>query len=58
MRPLLALLAFAFVLLSGVAVNEAFATETDQFTLPPEPLDDLGRDMGAMVLDVLHAEIA
>ena len=26
--------------------------------LPPEPLDDLGPDLGAMVLDILHSELA
>jgi hypothetical protein len=45
-------------LLSGIAIPDAFATETDQFTLPPQPLDDLGPDLGAMVLAILHTEIA
>ncbi len=52
------LFAFLLALSFGIAVPEAFATETDQFTLPPEPLDDLGPDLGAMVLDILHSELA
>ncbi len=59
MRRLLNLFAAcALALLSAVATSDAGATETDQFTLPPKPLDDLGPDLGAMALAVLHAEIA
>ena len=58
MRFRIILFASAVTLLSGLPAPRAAATETDQFTLPPQPLDDLGRDMGAMVLDVLHAELA
>ena len=55
MRHLLNLFAVcAVALLSGMAC----ATETDQFTLPPKPLDDLGPDLGAMVLAVLHSELS
>jgi hypothetical protein len=42
----------------GMGSPVALATETDQFTLPPQPLDDLGRDMGAIVLDVVRAGVA
>lgn len=44
-------------LLAGVALPDASATETDQFTLPPQPLDDLGPDLAAMVRKILSAEI-
>ena len=55
MRHLLNLFAVCSVaLLSGIAC----ATETDQFTLPLRPLDDLGPDLGAMVLAVLHSELS
>lgn len=36
----------------------ARATETDQFTLPPAPLDDIGRDLGGMVIEILRDEVA
>ena len=52
------LFAFLLALSFGIAAPEALATETDQFTLPPEPLDDLGPDLGAIVLEILHSEIA
>ena len=52
------LLACVFALASLAAAPEARATETDQFTLPPAPLDDLGPDLGAIVLDILRAEVA
>ncbi len=53
-RPLL-----AFVVAFAVAAAmPALASETDQFTLPPAPLDDIGRDLGARVLEILHAETA
>jgi len=52
------LLACAFALASLAVAPEARATETDQFTLPPAPLDDLGPDLGAIVLDILRAEVA
>lgn len=59
MRYVLNLLAAcSFGLLSVIAAPHARATETDQFTLPSRPLDDLGPDMGAMVLAVLRTEIA
>ena len=54
----LSVVAFALAILSCVAAQDARATETDQFTLPPAPLDDLGPDLGAMVLEVLRAEVA
>jgi hypothetical protein len=56
-RLILLLLALCCALPGAVAPRPAHATETDQFTLPPEPLDDLGPDLAAMVLDVLHAEV-
>lgn len=58
MRSLSALLLALILLLTGIGVPDALATETDQFTLPPEPLDDLGPDLGAMVLEILRSEIA
>jgi len=54
----LATLALLVAMLAGPAARDARATETDQFTLPPAPLDDLGPDLGAMVRDVLRAELA
>jgi hypothetical protein len=50
--------ALAFALMCGFAAPDALATETDQFTLPPTPLDDLGPDLGAIVLDIIRAEVA
>ena len=52
------IVACAIALVGGFAAPHARATETDQFTLPPAPLDDLGPDLGAIVLDILRAEIA
>ena len=52
------LLACCSFLLAGAVSPIALATETDQFTLPPRPLDDLGPDLGTMVLEILHNEIA
>jgi hypothetical protein len=46
------------IALFAVAAATVRATETDQFTLPPVPLDDLGPDMGAIVLDVVRAAVA
>ena len=37
--------AWAFALGVALVPTAVLATETDQFTLPPKPLDDLGRDM-------------
>ena len=51
------LFACCLALLAGVALPDASATETDQFTLPPQPLDDLGPDLAAMVRKILSAEI-
>jgi len=56
MRRFLAALALA--LAAGVGAPGAQATETDQFTLPPKPLDDLGPDMGAVVLAAVRAGVA
>lgn len=50
--------ACVLALLFGFATSGARATETDQFTRPPKPLDDLGPDLGALVLAILHAEIS
>ncbi len=52
------LFACFLALLASAAPRDARATETDQFTLPPKQLDDLGPDLGAIVLDVLRAGIA
>lgn len=54
--PLLS--ACCFAVLAGAAAPAARATETDQFTLPPQPLADLGPDLAAIVRKVLLAEIA
>ena len=35
--------AWAFALGVALVPTAVLATETDQFTLPPKPLDDLGR---------------
>lgn len=43
--------------LSFVASVGVRASETDQFTLPPQHLDDLGPDVAAIVRGVLHAEV-
>ncbi len=52
-------IALGFVaLLPGIAIEDVRASETDQFTLPAPPLDDLGRDLGAMVLEIVSAEAA
>ena len=59
MRTLPFLLVACVVALASLAAAPAArATETDQFTLPPAPLDDLGPDLGAIVLDILRAEVA
>lgn len=59
MRPFPSLLvACCLALLAGAALPDARATETDQFTLPPQPLDDLGPDLAGIVLRILRAEIA
>lgn len=52
------LAACCFALVCGGVPGVACATETDQFTLPPKPLDDLGPDLAVMVLDVLRSELA
>jgi hypothetical protein len=46
--------AWAFALGIALVPAAALATETDQFTLPPKPLDDLGPDMGAVVLTAIR----
>jgi len=56
--PPLLLAVASLALLACIATPQARATETDQFTLPPRPLDDLGPDFGAIVLGVLRNEIA
>ncbi len=50
----------AWIVALGIALVPAAAraTETDQFTLPPKPLDDLGREMGAIVVAALHEAVA
>ncbi len=45
-------------LLPGIAIDEARASETDQFTLPAPPLDDLGGDLAGKVLEIIGAEAA
>lgn len=50
--------AVGIALAATLTLGIARATETDQFTLPPRPLDDLGRDVGALVLDIVRAEVA
>ncbi len=45
-------------LLASIAMHDACASETDQFTLPSSPLDDLGQDLGASVLAIIRAETA
>lgn len=50
--------ACCLALLAGAVLPDARATETDQFTLPPRPLDDLGPDLAAIVRRILRAEIA
>ena len=57
-RTFLSVAALVLAILSGAAAPDARATETDQFTLPPSPLDDLGPDLGAMVLAILRDEVA
>jgi hypothetical protein len=57
MRALSLLLVVCLALVSTFAAPRAWATETDQFTLPARPLDDLGPDLGAMVLAILRTEI-
>src|SRR5215468_7843592 len=52
------LLACGLVALVSAASIDARASETDQFTLPPRPLDDLGSDLNATVLAILRAEVA
>jgi hypothetical protein len=52
------LFACCLALLAAAEPRDARATETDQFTLPPMPLDDLGSEFGAIVLEILRAEIA
>jgi len=49
--------AWAFALGVALVPTAVLATETDQFTLPPKPLDDLGRDMGAVVLTALREAV-
>jgi len=46
------------LLMAGLAIPPAHATETDQFTLPAMPLVDVGPDMSAATLRILRAEIA
>ena len=48
------LVALGLALALGLGAPDALATETDQFTLPPKPLDDLGPDMGAAVLTAVR----
>lgn len=52
------LFACLLALLAAAALPDARATETDQFTLPPQPLDDLGPDLAAIVRKILRDEIA
>ena len=54
----LALVALTLTLFFPFASIEARATETDQFTLPPRPLDDIGPDISIRVLEILRGEIA
>jgi hypothetical protein len=49
----------ALVVLGGaMSSGTAHASETDQFTLPPVALDDLGPDLSARTLGILAEEIA
>jgi hypothetical protein len=50
--------ACCLALVAAAEPRDARATETDQFTLPAKPLNDLGPDFGAIVLEILRAEIA
>ena len=50
--------ALGLALTLGLGAPAALATETDQFTLPPKPLDDLGPDMGAAALTTLREGVA
>lgn len=52
------LFACCVALVAGAGLPGARATETDQFTLPPQPLDDLGPDLAAIVRKILRVEIA
>ena len=56
--PPLLLVVASLALLACIATPQSRATETDQFTLPPRPLDDLGPDFGALVLGILRTEVA
>jgi hypothetical protein len=56
--PPLLLVVALLALLSVIATPAVRATETDQFTLPPRPLDDLGPDLGLLVLGILRTEVA
>lgn len=57
LRPIVIVACFV-ALLPGIATEDVHASETDQFTLPNPPLDDVGRDLGARVLEVLAGETA
>lgn len=46
------------MLAAGIPSDGARASETDQFTLPTTPLDDLGGEIGARTLEILLDEIA
>lgn len=50
--------ALGLALVVALGAPTVLATETDQFTLPPKPLDDLGPDMGAVVLTAVRAGVA
>jgi hypothetical protein len=52
------LFACCLVVIASTTCFEARASETDQFTLPPQPLDDLGPDLAAIVRGILHTEVA
>jgi hypothetical protein len=57
-RPLRRLFLCLLAAAAPFAPPAARATETDQFTLPPKPLDDIGRDVGALVIAILRDEVA
>ncbi len=42
----------------GLASVHAYAFETDQFTLPPEPLKDVGTELNQLVLTAVNQAIA
>jgi hypothetical protein len=52
------LFACCLVVIASTTCFETRASETDQFTLPPQQLDDLGPDLAAIVRGIVHSEVA